>query len=66
MNGISVFLSKIFLYIQAININAFWCVFYFLANNVFAIAGISMFVFLMYKDIQINSKNYISDNRNIY
>jgi hypothetical protein len=66
MNALSIILEKIFIYIQAINVNAFWCVYYFLANNVFAIAGIALFIFLIVMDIKIQSHAYLDDKRNIY
>lgn len=66
MSEISLFFEKIFIYLEAINVNAFWCVYYFLANNIFAILGIFLFVFLIIADIKSQKRDFLDDKRNIY
>ena len=66
MNSLSIFFNKIILFLQAINVNAFWAIYYFFANNIFAILGIALFVFVIYHEIQVAKDQFLDDGRTIY
>lgn len=66
MNTLTILFDKFITFLKAINVNAFWAIYYFFANNIFAIIGIALFVFVIYHEIQVHKDMFLDDGRSIF